>query len=132
MSLHELQQELLAVKRELAQSEKQVLSLEAALVARPRLPPNASNTEKDHIIEEQARSIRELEMRVSNYENNLGKPLRTVRGDIEREWSAKLENEVRLKEEKEAWVELLIQQIEKERQASSIVVRQITPCDLMP
>ncbi|KAH9038360.1 hypothetical protein EDB85DRAFT_2273126 [Lactarius pseudohatsudake] len=67
----------------------QILALEAALQARPELPPDAPESEKDHLLGEQARNIRELEMVIKGYEDNLGAPLRAVREDVEREWGAR-------------------------------------------
>ncbi|KAH9038307.1 hypothetical protein EDB85DRAFT_2141826 [Lactarius pseudohatsudake] len=67
----------------------QILVLEAALQARPELPPNAPESEKDHLLGEQARNIRELEMVIKGYEDNLGAPLRAMREDVEREWGAR-------------------------------------------
>jgi len=52
---------------------------------------------------------------VKGYEENLGEPLRAVREDVEREWIAKLETEVRRREEKEAWADELVKQLDKEK-----------------
>ena len=56
----------------------QILSLEAALLARPQLPPDAPENDKDRLLNEQAKTIRELEIVVKGYEDNLGEPLRAV------------------------------------------------------
>ena len=52
---------------------------------------------------------------MKGYEENLGEPLRAVREDVEKEWSQKLEAEVRVREEKEAWADELVKQLDKER-----------------
>ncbi|EPQ50948.1 kinesin-domain-containing protein [Gloeophyllum trabeum ATCC 11539] len=115
MTPYQLQQELLAARREIETQSTQILSLEAALLARPELPPDAPEDSKDKLIAEQAKTIRELEIVVAGYEDNLGEPLRAVREDVEQEWSVKLEKEVKLRKEKEAWAEELVRQLEKER-----------------
>lgn len=38
-----------------------------------------------------------------------------MREDVEREWIDKLESEVRRREEKEAWADELVKQLEKEK-----------------
>ncbi|KAI9058464.1 kinesin-domain-containing protein [Trametes sanguinea] len=115
MSPYQLQQELLAARRQLETQATQILSLEAALLARPQLPPDAPDSEKDKLLAEQAKTIRELEIVVKGYEDNLGEPLRAVREDVEKEWAGRLEKEVRAREEKEAWADELVKQLEKER-----------------
>ncbi|KAL6302818.1 kinesin-domain-containing protein [Sparassis latifolia] len=115
MSPYQLQQELLAARREMETQATQILSLEAALLARPQLPPNAPDSEKDKLLGEQAKTIRELEIVVKGYEDNLGEPLRAVREDVEKEWIEKLEREVRRREEKDAWADELVKQLEKEK-----------------
>ncbi|KZT25431.1 kinesin-domain-containing protein [Neolentinus lepideus HHB14362 ss-1] len=115
MTPYQLQQELLAARREIETQSTQILSLEAALLARPELPPNAPEDSKDKLIVEQSKTIRELEIVVAGYEDNLGEPLRAVREDVEKEWGVKLEKEVKLRKEKEAWAEELVRQLEKER-----------------
>ncbi|KAH8104743.1 kinesin-domain-containing protein [Cristinia sonorae] len=115
MSPYQLQQELLAARRQLETQSTQILSLEAALLARPVLPPDAPDSEKDRMLSEQAKTIRELEMVVNGYEDNLGEPLRKVKEDVEKEWSVRLEKEVKLREEKEAWADVLVKQLEKEK-----------------
>lgn len=91
------------------------MSLEEALLARPVLPADAPESEKDKALVEQAKTIRELEFVVKGYENNLGEPLRKVKEDVENEWSGKLEKEVKAREEKTAWADELVRQLEKER-----------------
>ncbi|KIK37238.1 hypothetical protein CY34DRAFT_810523 [Suillus luteus UH-Slu-Lm8-n1] len=115
MSPYQLQQELLATRLQLESQSNQILSLEAALLSRPELPPDASETEKDKHIAEQAKTIRELEIVVRGYEENLGEPLRAVREDVEKEWVGKLEEEVKKREEKEAWAAELVRQLDKEK-----------------
>jgi centromeric protein E len=92
--------------------------LESALLSRPELPPDASETEKDKLIAEQAKTIRELEIVVRGYEDNLGEPLRAVREDVEKEWVGKLQEEVKKREEKEAWAAELVRQLDKEKKVS--------------
>ncbi|KAG2066908.1 kinesin-domain-containing protein [Suillus decipiens] len=115
MSPYQLQQELLATRLQLESQSTQILSLEAALLSRPELPPDASETEKDKLIAEQSKTIRELEIVVRGYEDNLGEPLRAVREDVEKEWVGKLEEEVKKREEKEAWAAELVRQLDKEK-----------------
>lgn len=94
------------------------------MLARPPLPPDAPESEKDKLIADQARTIRELEIVVQGYEENLGEPLRAVREDVEREWFTKVEKEARAKEEKEAWAEVLVQQLEKEKRVRRAFTRE--------
>ncbi|TDL20830.1 kinesin-domain-containing protein [Rickenella mellea] len=115
LSPYQLQQELLTARRQLETQATQILSLEAALLARPELPPDAPESEKDRVLAEQTKTIRELEIVVRGYEENLGEPLRAVREDVEREWAGRLEKEMRLRVEKEAWAEELVRQLEKEK-----------------
>ena len=49
------------------------------------------------------------------YEDNLGEPLRAVREDVEKAWVDKFDVEVKLREEKEAWADELVKQLEKEK-----------------
>jgi centromeric protein E len=111
----QLQQELLSARREIESQSTQILSLEAALLARPELPPDAPESEKDRLLGEQARNIRELEMVVKGYEDNLGAPLRAVREDVEREWSGRLEAEEAKRKEAEEWAAELARALEKEK-----------------
>ena len=91
------------------------MSLEAALEARPLLPASAPENEKDKMIQDQAKTIRELEIVVRGYEDNLGEPLRAVREDVEKEWKVKLDDEIQKREEKERWAGELVKQLEKEK-----------------
>ncbi|KAF8999497.1 P-loop containing nucleoside triphosphate hydrolase protein [Cyathus striatus] len=52
MSSYQLQQELLAARMQMEFQANQLLSLEAALIARPPLPPTASESKKDKLIAE--------------------------------------------------------------------------------
>lgn len=115
MSPYQLQQELLAAHLQIESQSNQILSLEAALLARPEISPDAPEAEKDKLIAEQQKTIRELEIVVRGYEDNLGEPLRQVKEDVEREWVARLQAEVRQREEKEAWATELVRQLEKEK-----------------
>lgn len=80
------------------------------------MPADAPENEKDKLIADQVKTIRELEIVVRGYEDNLGEPLRAVKEDVEKEWSVKLEAEIKLRREKEAWAEQLVLQLEKEKQ----------------
>lgn len=70
---------------------------------------------------EQARTIKELEMVIRGYEDNLGEPLRAVREDVEKEWKTKLEAERKAREEKELWANELVRQLEREKQVCWLV-----------
>jgi centromeric protein E len=111
----QLQQELLNARTQLESQATQILSLEAALEARPPLPADASENEKGKMIQDQAKTIRELEIVVRGYEDNLGEPLRAVREDVEKEWMGKLDEEIQKREEKERWAAELVKQLEKEK-----------------
>ena len=117
-----LQQELLSARRRIESQTTQIFSLEAALLARPELPADAPDNEKDKLIAEQTKTIRELEIVVRGYEENLGEPLRAVKEDVENEWRAKLDEERKLREEKEVWAAELVRQLEKERAVSLTVL----------
>lgn len=67
------------------------------------------------MIADQQKMIRELEIVVRGYEDNLGEPLRQVREDVEREWEGRLAAEVKRREEKEAWANELVKELEKEK-----------------
>lgn len=91
-------------------------------MARPELPADAPEDEKDRLIAEQRQTIRELEIVVQGYEENLGEPLRQVKEDVEREWVMKLEQERKVREEKEAWGNELVRQLDKEKKVSVCTV----------
>ncbi|KAJ7069716.1 P-loop containing nucleoside triphosphate hydrolase protein [Mycena amicta] len=109
---YQLQQELLAAKLQLETQSNQILSLEASLLAHPEDAESAADedVDKDKLITDQARAIRELESVVRGYEENAG-PAR----DVEAEWERKLNAEKQLVKEKEAWAAELVRQLEKER-----------------
>ena len=115
--LPQLQQELLSAHRTIETQATQILSLEAALHSRPPLLPTSA-TEKDQLIAEQAKTIRELEIVVAGYEENLGEPLRQVREDVEKEWEGRVEEERRRREEKEVWARELERELEREKGVS--------------
>ncbi|KAJ8523253.1 hypothetical protein ONZ45_g312 [Pleurotus djamor] len=115
MSPYQLQQELLNARHQLESQASQILSLEAALLDRSPLSSSASESEKDKLIAEQTKTIRELEIVVKGYEDNLGEPLRQVKEDVEKEWSEKLKQERRIREEGERWAEELVKQLDKEK-----------------
>jgi centromeric protein E len=112
----------LSARLQLETHANQILSLEAALAARPPLPATAPESEKDKLIAEQVKTIRELEIVVAGYEGNLGEPLRAVREDVEREYVVKVEAAEKKVEEKERWAQELVKQLEKERKVRLISV----------
>jgi centromeric protein E len=114
-----LQQELLATRRQIETQATQILSLEAALESRPPIPLDATDDDKDKLLVEQARNIKELELVVRGYEDNLGEPLRAVREDVEKEWKDKFDAERKAKEEKEEWANELVRELEREKQVSN-------------
>lgn len=77
---------------------------------------------------DQAKTIRELEIVVKGYEDNLGEPLRAVREDVEKEWIGKLEAEVKAREEKEIWADELVKQLDKERKVGQCYGSGISAC----
>jgi centromeric protein E len=115
MSPYQLQQELLAARLQVESQANQILSLEASLLARPALPADAKEEDKDKLIAEQAKTIRELEIVVRGYEENLGEPLRKVKEDVEKEWSEKLEEEKEKSEKSERWADEVVKALEKEK-----------------
>ena len=116
----QLQQELLSARREIESQATQILALEETLLARPELPPDAPESEKDRLLGEQARNIRELEIVVKGYEDNLGAPLRAVREDVEREWGARLTAEEAKRKEADAWAAELARALEKEKKVCTL------------
>ncbi|KAJ7675811.1 kinesin-domain-containing protein [Mycena polygramma] len=117
MSPYQLQQELLTARLQLESQSNQILSLEATLSAQPELPAlsAASDDEKEKLISEQARTIRELEIAVRGYEEIQGQPQGTVREEVEKEWQDKLDAERRVVAEKDAWARELVRELEKEK-----------------
>ncbi|CAE6469412.1 unnamed protein product [Rhizoctonia solani] len=116
-SPYQLQQDLLTARRTLESQERQILSLEAVLAQRPLLPSDAPESDKDRLIADLNRTVRELEIVTKGYEDNLGAPLRQAREDVEREWSAKLEEKERELEEKLAFIDECQRAFQKEKQA---------------
>lgn len=78
--------QLLSARRKVKSQATQILSLEAALLARPVLSLNAPESEKYKLIAEQTKTIRELEIVVRGCEERLGEPFRAVREDVDREY----------------------------------------------
>lgn len=115
MSPYQLQQELLSARLTIESQAQQILSLESSLLSRPPLPADASEGEKDLLIKEQGKTIRELEIVVRGYEENLGEPLRKVKEDVEKEWVEKVEEERKERERSEKWAEELVKALEKEK-----------------
>ena len=105
----------MAARRQIESQASQILSLEAALLDRPPLPSDAPESEKDRLIADQAKTIRELEIVVMGYEDNLGEPLRAVKEDVEKEWTVKVEEETKKRVEAEAWGEEVVRALEKEK-----------------
>ncbi|KAJ7175872.1 kinesin-domain-containing protein [Mycena filopes] len=105
MSPYQLQQELLTAKLQLESQSNQILSLEATLSAQPEVDLSVSSvaddSEKDRVIAEQARVIRELEGVVRGYEANDA----TVNAQMVKE-----------ELERELWAGELVRQLEKEKQ----------------
>lgn len=89
------------------------------------MSPDAPESEKDKLIAEQTKTIRELEIVVRGYEENLGEPLRAVREDVEREYEVKLQDERAKREEKEAWTEELVRQLEVEKSVRAHVSKPL-------
>ncbi|KAG8855026.1 Kinesin-like protein kip2 [Tulasnella sp. 330] len=112
----QLQEELLSAKRTIESQANQILSLEATLSARPLLPADAPETEKDRLIGDLRQTVRELEIVTRGYEENLGAPLRAVKEDVEREWKPRVESLERKVNEKSLYVEELERALEKEKQ----------------
>lgn len=90
------------------------------MIARSPLPSSASENEKDKLISEQAKTIRELEIAIRGYEDNLGEPLRAVREDVEKEWVGKVEEEVKKRKESERWAAEVVKQLEREKQVRAL------------
>ncbi|KAB5588892.1 hypothetical protein CTheo_7668 [Ceratobasidium theobromae] len=116
-SPYQLQQDLLTARRTIESQERQILSLEAALAQRPLLPSDAPESDKDRLIADLNRTVRELEIVTRGYEENLGAPLRQVKEDVEREWMVKVQEKERELEEKEAFIAECQRALEKEKQA---------------
>jgi centromeric protein E len=123
MSPYQLQQELLAARLQIETQAHQILSLEASLLARSHatgeVPGDAAPEEKDRVIAEQARTIRELESyeekKSTGVVEDMEVELRRVRDEIEMEWEAKFEEERKVREEKERWADEVVKAFEKEK-----------------
>jgi len=129
MSPYQLQQELLTARLQIESQANQILSLEASLLARPTLPADASSDEKDKLIAEQTKTIRELEIVVRGYEENLGEPLRKVKEDVEKEWADRLEDEQKKTAKSEKWAEELVKALEKEKKVRFSIEMTISQAD---
>jgi len=62
--------------------------------------------------------LRKLDIIIKDYKDNLGELLRAAREDVESEWQVKLDEEVKKRQEKEAWADELVKQLEKEKKVS--------------
>jgi len=102
-------------------------SSKAALLSRPKLLPDAPESEKDQLITEQNKTIRELETVMCSYED---KPLRAVCKDVENQWASKLEckhNVSAMHKEQAAWAA----ELEKEKKVTPCVhPHRRTQCDM--
>lgn len=112
----QLQEQLLSAKRTIESQANQILSLEASLSARPLLPHDAPETEKDRLIDELRRTVKELEIVTRGYEDNLGAPLRQVKEDVEKEWKPKVEAMEETLEDKSSYIKELEMALEREKQ----------------
>lgn len=99
--------------------------MEAALAARPLLPVDAQESEKDKLIEEQKSTIEDMQRAIDGFEAHLGEPLRQTREDVEKEWKQRVEEEKRLREEKEIWANELVRELEREKRVSNDRTRRI-------
>ncbi|KAF8182356.1 kinesin-like protein [Pholiota molesta] len=119
MSPYQLQQELLAARLQIESQANQILSLESSLLARPPLPVDAPSDEKDKLIAEQVKTIRELEIVVRGYEENLGEPLRQVKEDVRRNGQRSLMRRERRARKREVG-RGVVKALEKEKKAARI------------
>ena len=85
------------------------------VLACPELPADVPESKRDKLIECQSKTIQEVEIIIKGYEENLGEPLRAIKEHIEKEWILKLKGETKIKEEKEAWANELVRELEKEK-----------------
>lgn len=112
---YELQEELHNARKRLEMQETQILSLEAALAARPALGSDAPETEKDKLIAELQQTNRELTIVVQGYEANAGEPLVAVKEDVEKEWIDKLNALEHQLEESKSWAKEMTKELESEK-----------------
>ncbi len=106
----------MSAKRTIESQATQILSLEATLAARPLLPSDAPEQEKDKLIDDLRRTVRELEIVTQGYEENLGAPLRAVKEDVEQEWIPRVESLEATVSEKSLYIEELEKALEREKQ----------------
>jgi centromeric protein E len=120
---------LLAARLQIDSQANQILSLEASLLARPSMSTEGATDEKDRLLTEQAKTIKELEAVVKAYEDRSGsdssaviseEERRTIRDEIEKEWIAKVEDEKRVRVEKERWAEEVTKALDKEKKVGEI------------
>ena len=116
LSPFQLQEQLLSAMRTIESQANQILSLEATLSAQPLLPSDAPETEKDHLINDLRKTVKELEIVTRGYEENLGAPLRAVKEDVEREWKPRVEELEQTVSDKTSYIEELEKALEREKQ----------------
>jgi len=84
--------------------------------------------EKDRLLTEQAKTIKELEAAVKSYEERgrsdssarIDEERRAIRKEVEKEWAEKVEEEKRVREEKERWAGELTKALDKEKRVGDI------------
>ena len=85
--------------------------------------------EKDRRLTEQAKTIKELEAAVKAYEERGEsdssarideEERRAIRKEVEKEWAEKVEEEKRVREEKERWAGELTKALDKEKRVGDI------------
>lgn len=104
------------------------MSLEASLLARPSMSTEGLADEKDRLLTEQAKTIKELEAAVKSYEERgrsdssarIDEERRAIRKEVEKEWAEKVEEEKRVREEKERWAGELTKALDKEKRVGDI------------
>lgn len=98
-------------------------------MGRPSISTEGSIDEKDRLLTEQAKTIKELEAVVKAYEERSGsdssaaigeEERRSIREEVEREWVARVEEEKRVREEKERWAEEVTKALDKEKKVGDI------------
>ncbi|KAG9006421.1 Kinesin-like protein kip2 [Tulasnella sp. 427] len=120
----QLQEQLLSAKRTIDSQATQILSLEASLSARPLLPHDAPEDEKDKLIDDLRKTVKELEIVTRGYEDNLGAPLRQVKEDVEKEWKPRLEALEDTLKDKSSYIEELEMALEREKQIRTKVEQE--------
>ena len=100
------------------------MSLEASLLARPSISVEGATDEKDRLLAEHAKSIKELEATVKSYQEKSAsdsaaavseEERRNGREEAEKGWMAMLEEEKKIREEKERWAEEVTKALDKEK-----------------